>query len=621
LTITIRLPTGAVVGMSLAATIAAAAIMTRQHQQRRRIPGDPTQPQPAPQLPATAAYLERLHNEFSAHRAQDGSSSAHGGVESSAPGSPHEHEPARLVVGVDPNGDNEVDLNLPAICMLTLSGPTAADVARYLAVALVGNDKPRCLYQHLIEIVIPEHDLEALVGPPGNDLTLPRCIHVVTDLPAALSRLEAELVYRTRLLDERGLSNTRQLRTAALDGTDDGEWIGTLTLLAQPGPEFATRLETILRAGQHLDVTAILISDRPVTQLGQTWSVDSEGRVADTSPPASAVPLGTQLYRLDKKAARDVISTLAAAHGESPPNRPVEPSPSSNPTHIPSTPPATQSQQAPAAADEESLAKAGIKGHGRAAHQSATPSEPPAAITVLGQPHIDVHGQHVSTGLRSHALELAVLLALHPEGITRDRILDTIWSTEPLSSAQQGFAAARANLRHVLRDSTKLHEHEFVVRRGKTYSLDARLIKADLREIEEQLSQVAEAGTEKERLDALLALAAREYRPIADGSQYPWIEPYRQALADQLADAHVELASRLETDRPREAAAAYQRALTCNPLNEETYRRLMRLQAELGDRDALSRTWRECQRRLALIDVDPDEETKRTADYLLKRLT
>jgi DNA-binding SARP family transcriptional activator len=47
-----------------------------------------------------------------------------------------------------------------------------------------------------------------------------------------------------------------------------------------------------------------------------------------------------------------------------------------------------------------------------------------------------------------------------------------------------------------------------------------------------------------------------------------------------------------------------------DPVAEELYRRLMRLQAELGRPDAVQRTYRLLARQLADLDVDPDPETE-----------
>jgi len=50
--------------------------------------------------------------------------------------------------------------------------------------------------------------------------------------------------------------------------------------------------------------------------------------------------------------------------------------------------------------------------------------------------------------------------------------------------------------------------------------------------------------------------------------------------------------------------------IIADPVAEELYRRLLRLQASLGRSDAVRRIYRLLTRRLAELDVDPDPETE-----------
>ena len=65
--------------------------------------------------------------------------------------------------------------------------------------------------------------------------------------------------------------------------------------------------------------------------------------------------------------------------------------------------------------------------------------------------------------------------------------------------------------------------------------------------------------------------------------------------------------------------AALEGAISADPVAEELYRRLMRLQSQLGRPDAVRRTYRLLARRLADLDVDPDPETEQLVAELLRR--
>ena len=59
--------------------------------------------------------------------------------------------------------------------------------------------------------------------------------------------------------------------------------------------------------------------------------------------------------------------------------------------------------------------------------------------------------------------------------------------------------------------------------------------------------------------------------------------------------------------------------MAADPVAEELYRRIMRLEAELGRPDAVKRTYRLLAHRLADLDVDPDPDTEQLVASLLRR--
>ena len=65
--------------------------------------------------------------------------------------------------------------------------------------------------------------------------------------------------------------------------------------------------------------------------------------------------------------------------------------------------------------------------------------------------------------------------------------------------------------------------------------------------------------------------------------------------------------------------AALEQAVDADPVAEELYRRVMRLEAELDRPDAVKRTYRLLARRLADLDIDPDAETEQLVANLLRR--
>jgi DNA-binding SARP family transcriptional activator len=85
-----------------------------------------------------------------------------------------------------------------------------------------------------------------------------------------------------------------------------------------------------------------------------------------------------------------------------------------------------------------------------------------------------------------------------------------------------------------------------------------------------------------------------------DGVAYGWVEGPREDTRRWAVDALARLAElRQAADDLPGAVEALERAIIADPVVEELYRRLMRLQADLERPDAERRTYRPLARRLA----------------------
>lgn len=99
-----------------------------------------------------------------------------------------------------------------------------------------------------------------------------------------------------------------------------------------------------------------------------------------------------------------------------------------------------------------------------------------------------------------------------------------------------------------------------------------------------------------------------------------WIQPERDRLRKIFSDALERLTDLYEAQRNyRAAIGAAQRLLQHEPLREVTYRRLMRLYAQSGDRAAALKTFEECANVLKReLGVEPSQETLAAYQRLLK---
>ena len=107
--------------------------------------------------------------------------------------------------------------------------------------------------------------------------------------------------------------------------------------------------------------------------------------------------------------------------------------------------------------------------------------------------------------------------------------------------------------------------------------------------------------------------------PLGGNAAYPWIEPGREHLRLRVADTLTRCAQQLEDTDIAQAIAAYSAATDVDPHNQALYRTLMRLHADQGRPDAVTRTLDLLRRRLADIDDRPEPATLHTAADLTSR--
>ncbi|MEU9023981.1 bacterial transcriptional activator domain-containing protein [Actinomadura sp. NPDC048394] len=96
---------------------------------------------------------------------------------------------------------------------------------------------------------------------------------------------------------------------------------------------------------------------------------------------------------------------------------------------------------------------------------------------------------------------------------------------------------------------------------------------------------------------------------FADGLTHEWAANHREHLRRATINALARLAQRLE-EHPDKAIPALEHAIRLDPCAEPHYRSLMKLEARLGNRDAVKRTCQLLSRHLDDLDADPEPETQ-----------
>ena len=409
-----------------------------------------------------------------------------------------------------------------------------------------------------------------------------------TDSASLIRAIEAEILTRTRLLDAAGASDDIAHRRS-----HPAEPLPALLCLVEDlddaqAARMAANLATIPRLG----ITVVFLSD----SAGAAGRLHLDGHVVAAAEPTDQLGwlAGASLFAMPASEAVEVLRALADAEyrptsDDNPEwteviERIEHPAPDAEPW--PETAPSTRAEL------PESPAR-------------------PVRVQAFGPLTITVAGTTISRGLRSVAKELLLYYLLRPEGATVEQAVDHLWPDTDPAMVHRQFWTAASNLRSRFRQHLDV-ESKILDQDGDVYRLDPDLVSADLWDFQSALAAATRVGGDDEARSAL-RLAAETYRgELAETAGWIWLEPVREDLHRRAVDAHLRLAELEERSGDLPAAeAVLENVIDLDRYAEEPYRRLMSLQARHGRTGAVKATWRQLQRRLIELDLDPDPATAR----------
>jgi len=240
---------------------------------------------------------------------------------------------------------------------------------------------------------------------------------------------------------------------------------------------------------------------------------------------------------------------------------------------------------------------------------SATPIE----ICILG--HIEVHG--VPRIQRAKALELIVIMALHPAGVDLERLWEALWPERPLNRPTLHSAASVA--RAHLGDAPDGTPYLPLAREG-LYRLSP-LISLDWTRFQ-TLTQLASQDDSRAIPALRQALDLVRGIPLEGTSpgDYEWAFAHRTEMESAIGDAAERLARRyLDQHDHASATWAARRGLLASPYDERLYRQLMRAAYQTGNLTAVDAIMREL---LHVLDAEgePVDELHPETVELYKKL-
>ncbi|WP_018504995.1 BTAD domain-containing putative transcriptional regulator [Parafrankia discariae] len=624
----IRLPSGAVLPLGLITALAAAVVAARLlRSRRRRVPTPPGQPTPTdPPLPLVVREILRASRPPTADADADADGDGDGDRQGPAPVGDSEPAPpptprtppqrppagpslASRPADTSPAMAGDVDGPLAELLRtgrLDLRGPAAPAAARAVILsALADHHRDRTSWP--ARLIVPQ-DVVTLLDLSGPLLDALPQITVTASTDAALDLADREALRRARLTDDIGATSLDEFRAAFPD-----EMIPTVLLLAATPSLRDGRLAALTHSSAHLGIYTVTLD----------LTVDPDG---DDQPPLP--------WQLTPAQASDLLHILTDAADQPTPT--AEPSPPvETPAHLPPhpprvdalpapptvTPPSPEPGLSPATVAPPAGEPAATSTAAQPAEQTSHPDQPGRRVRLVlfGRPAVHLDSTPLASGLRTLSLEIAAHLAVHPGGVTGDRLAaDLLPDQDPTRARNQiyrGVAALRDTLRTATGDPTLTP-----ILSGKAgYRLDPAVVTVDLWEFDTALHAAGHAPDDPARITALTRAAdLATSTPLGD-TAYDWSTPTVTDLEHRAVDALADLADLHADDHPEQALAYLEQALTLAPTVEDLYRHVMRLHAARARPDAVRRTYQRLRDALDAhgLDVDPTPETQ----TLLARLT
>jgi predicted ATPase/DNA-binding SARP family transcriptional activator len=231
-------------------------------------------------------------------------------------------------------------------------------------------------------------------------------------------------------------------------------------------------------------------------------------------------------------------------------------------------------------------------------------------IRLLGEFRVSMGTEPVTTLLMPRLQALLAYLLLHPDAPQpRQQIAFLFW---PDSSEEQ----AQSNLRNLLmalrRDFPDAERYIAIERRTLQWR-DSSHIVLDVDLFKRALNDAGPGKSDGNATSALLKRAVDLYTgDLLPACYDEWVLTPREELRQSYLSALEALIDALEREGDLASAILYaQRLLRHDPLQEDSYRRLMRLYLALGDRAALVNVYRQCEKILDReLQVEPTEATR-----------
>ncbi|HZQ11003.1 MAG TPA: BTAD domain-containing putative transcriptional regulator [Anaerolineae bacterium] len=210
--------------------------------------------------------------------------------------------------------------------------------------------------------------------------------------------------------------------------------------------------------------------------------------------------------------------------------------------------------------------------------------------------------------------ELFFFFATNPQGWRKEQIIEQLW---PHASHGQGNDLFHSSVYRIRRALFP----ECLVFRNGVYQLNPEaVVWSDAEEFESRLTAAAQATESHEQIEQLEHAIELYHGDYLDEFYSDWCAPRREQLRSRYLNTLAQLGrSWIQLGNLKRGQEVYQELLQQEPLDEATYRELIRLYLAAGNRPAAMQLYEQCVARLrAELGVPPMPETIALYERLLE---